>query len=140
MYALAKWTNPLKPFSVYFGKFLEDIDSSERKVRDNAYLATMEKIKGIISFLRPASGVSGRGNFDSQTFDKLLTGNSKHLQEIQMRLSELKTEMAPQSAKIDGGFKYPFLHTNLLCRHAGPDLIGLFTPQCLMYMSPVCRL
>jgi hypothetical protein len=46
MRTLAKFTNHLKPFSVTLEPFLNDIETSQQKVRGFADMAIMERIKG----------------------------------------------------------------------------------------------
>jgi hypothetical protein len=117
MYALAKWTNPLKPFSVYFGEFLEDIEQSERKVRDNAHMATMEKIKGI-NQLAPwlFQQVGMTGNIDWEVSDQILHNR-------QFQTSSRDTKAVGRIEGRDGSSIgedrwWVKLHPGFLCRHA----------------------
>ncbi|KAF8535469.1 hypothetical protein BDD12DRAFT_892769 [Trichophaea hybrida] len=68
----AKVTNYLKPFSVSLKPFLDEIEKSEKRIREFADMATMEKVKS----------------------------NSEHLQKMEKLLGELKSDMAPLK-KID---------------------------------------
>ncbi|KAF8540104.1 vegetative incompatibility protein HET-E-1 [Trichophaea hybrida] len=68
----AKVTNYLKPFSVSLKPFLDEIEMSEKRIREFADMATMEKVKR----------------------------HSEHLQEMENLLGELKFDMAPLK-KID---------------------------------------
>lgn len=44
---IQKFANVLKPFSIFFKPFLDDIEKSEAKVKEFADMATMEKISGM---------------------------------------------------------------------------------------------